>query len=199
MEGQKPISWNRLHWVHAPSGGRKNTLSVKPTRGAVPTGTAPLYFILIAPVYDWRMPKPLNAGDASFYIAASFLLGVFAANMHWNLYLVGALMLLVVGAFAYIERSHAFWKYALVIILPYFSASSTALYISTGKRPTPIYQWGKSAAFFGMVQNEPKAAGNFTMLAVALHRPYAGTIDIFTSPNSSQFSYGDDIMDKRKR
>jgi competence protein ComEC len=52
---------------------------------------------------------------------------------------------------------------------------------------------GKSAAFFGVVVEAPKAAGKYTMLVVSLLHPYAGTLDIFTFPDSSQFHYGDEL------
>ena len=51
---------------------------------------------------------------------------------------------------------------------------------------------GKQAAFFGIVAQEPKPAGNFTMLVVSVLHPYAGTVDVFTMPDS-QFHYGDEL------
>jgi ComEC/Rec2-related protein len=55
---------------------------------------------------------------------------------------------------------------------------------------------GTQGAFFGIVAQEPKAAGNFTMLTVDLSHPYSGSLDIFTSPDNTRFHYGDDLWIK---
>jgi ComEC/Rec2-related protein len=83
------------------------------------------------------------------------------------------------------------WKYLTL----FFCAAAVGVlyyhaYANWHIAHTPI---GKSVAFFGVITEAPKTAGKYTMLAVSLSRPYAGTLDIFTFPDSSQFHYGDEL------
>lgn len=135
----------------------------------------------------------LRAGDISFCVAAAFLFGVFVANSGWNLWLTGALAVLILVMVALFLKVRTAWKFAALIAVAIVGG---ALYYNAyehwdaahTKMPT-----GKSAAFFGVVTAEPKAAGNFIMLAVGLSRPYAGDVDIFASPNGAQVHYGDEV------
>ena len=133
-----------------------------------------------------------RVGDISFGAAVAFLFGVFAANMGWNVWPLGALGILLSVATITFFPKHAMWKFAAIF---FFAAIAGVFYyhayvnwqMAHTHMPT-----GKQAAFFGIVTTEPKPAGNFTMLTVSLSRPYAGTVDIFTTPGS-QFSYGDEL------
>ena len=134
-----------------------------------------------------------RTGDLFFAIAAAFLFGVLAANMAWNMVLLG-----LVGTFCVIValvffRIKNFWKYAALL---FFAAAAGVFYYHIYISRQAAYEHmpaGKEAAFFGVVTEEPKTAGNFIMLAVSLVRPYAGTVDIFVSPNDAQFKYGDEL------
>jgi ComEC/Rec2-related protein len=132
-------------------------------------------------------------GDIFFAITAAFLLGVLAENMGWgmlSLGLIGMFCAIAVVLFFRIER---FWKYTVFLFI---AAIAGGFYYHAyidwhmADEYVPI---GKDAAFFGIVKEEPRAAGNFTMFVVSLVRPYAGTVDIFGLPDGAQFQYGDEI------
>lgn len=134
-----------------------------------------------------------RAGDISFAAAGTFLFGVFAANTGWNLWLLGFTGALFAIAAISLSHFREAWKSIAIIFL---AAVIGVLYYyayihwqtAYTKMPT-----GKQAAFFGIVTEEPKTAGSFILLNVSLLRPYAGTVDIFTSTGSIQFHYGDEI------
>jgi ComEC/Rec2-related protein len=143
-----------------------------------------------------RAPIDMNmkVGDISFGIAVAFLFGIFAANMEWNIFLLGVVGIIVGGiVFLFSSCRRRSWKYLALFFCvgvtgvlyyhAYASWQTAQMYMPTGK----------SGAFFGVVTEAPKAAGNYTMLVVSLLRPYAGTLDIFTFPDSSQFHYGDEL------
>jgi ComEC/Rec2-related protein len=136
----------------------------------------------------------IKVGDISFGIAVAFLLGIFAANEGWNIFLLGAGGIIVGGiALLFFPRWRLLWKYLML----FFCAGAAGVlyyhaYISFQTAHTHM-PTGKSVAFFGVVMEAPKAAGKYTMLAMSLLRPYAGTVDIFTFPDSSQFHYGDEL------
>jgi ComEC/Rec2-related protein len=136
----------------------------------------------------------LNAGDISFGIAAAFLFGIFAANVGWNIFLLGVTGSVAGGtALLFFSRWRGSWKY---LALFFCAAGAGVLYYhaylnwQTAHTHIPI---GKSAAFLGVVADAPKVAGKYTTLVISLARPYAGTIEVFTFPDSSQFRYGDEL------
>lgn len=138
--------------------------------------------------------KIIKVGDISFGIAAAFLFGIFMTNMGWNIFLLGATGMIMGGVvLLFSSRWRGSWRY---FALFFCAAAVGVLYYhayanwQTAHTHMPT---GKSAAFFGVVTEAPKAAGKYTMLIVSLLRPYAGTVDIFTFPDSSQFHYGDEI------
>jgi hypothetical protein len=156
------------------------------------------YILLISREYDgWmraRIGKNIKVGDVSFGIAAAFLFGIFAANMEWNIFLLAAAGIVMGGMMLlFCPRLHGSWNFILFLFCAaiagvlYYHAY-TSWQIAHTHMPS-----GKSAAFFGVVVDAPKAAGKYTMLVVSLMRPYAGTVDIFTFPDSSQFHYGDEL------
>lgn len=137
----------------------------------------------------------MRAGEISFGVAAAFLFGVFATNMGWNILLIGMAGIVSMAATVFFIQTKGFWKYA---ILFFFAAATGVLYYHAyvyWQAAHTHMPTGKETAFFGIVSEEPKAAGNFTMLVMDLSRPYAGTLDIFTTPNS-QFHYGDQLWIK---
>lgn len=156
------------------------------------------YILLMTREYDGWMRisigTRMKVGNVSFGIAAAFLFGIFAANMGWNIFLLAAAGI-VMGGIGSLLVSHwrGSWKY---FALFFYAAAAGVLYYhaythwQTARTHIPT---GKSVAFFGVVAEAPKAAGNYTMLVVSLSRPYAGTLDIFTFPDSSQFHYGDEL------
>ncbi|MGD1003232.1 MAG: ComEC/Rec2 family competence protein [Minisyncoccia bacterium] len=136
----------------------------------------------------------MKIGDVSFGTAAAFLFGIFAANMRWNIFLLAATGIVMGGmGLLLFPRRRGSWKY---FALFFCAAGAGVLYYhayaqwQTAHTHMPT---GKSPAFFGIVAEAPKAAGNYTMLMVSLLRPYADTVDIFTFPDSSQFHYGDEL------
>ncbi len=142
----------------------------------------------------------IRAGDIFFGVAVVFLFGIFAANRRWDFWsfritIALAIFFFIASAILFFYRS-GFWKY---IALFFLAASAGVIYYHT------YIDWqtahahlpaGKGVAFFGVVAEEPKAAGNFTMLVITLAQPYAGTLDIFTTPNNTEFHYGDELWIK---
>jgi len=137
----------------------------------------------------------MRAGDIFFGSAAAFLFGIFVANMGWNIYAVSAMVILFTIIIVFFSRTQGSWKYATIFI---FAVAVGVLYYHGYVRlqATRIHMpFGKQTAFFGIVVEEPKTAGKFTMLIISLSHPYAGTLDLFTSP-TSQFHYGDQLWIK---
>jgi len=137
----------------------------------------------------------MRGGDVSFAATASFLFGIFAANMGWNIFIFGATGVFC-GVFAiafFSIRQCGLWKYIALLL---FALAAGMIYYHAYVHWTAAHTHmpsGKEAAFFGVVTEDPKAAGKFTMLVVALSHPYAGTVDIFTTQNNTEFHYGDEI------
>jgi ComEC/Rec2-related protein len=136
----------------------------------------------------------MKIGDVSFGSAAAFLFGIFAANKGWSIFLLAAAGIVIGGAeLLFFPRWQRSWKYCALF---FCAVAAGVLYYhayanwQTAHTHMPT---GKSTAFFGVVAEAPKAAGNYTMLVVSLSRPYAGALDIFTFPDSSQFHYGDEL------
>lgn len=132
----------------------------------------------------------MSTGEISFNAAVAFLFGVFAANMGWNIVLLCVAWIIGVITIAIFFWSRWLWKYILIV---FFSASAGIIYyfifihwqIAHTNLPS-----GKQN-FFAVATEEPKSAGNFTMIVASLLHPYAGTLDIFTSSGNDQFHYGD--------
>ena len=143
------------------------------------------------------MHTSIRAGDIFFGIAAAFMFGVFAANVGWNIYVLGSAgILCAASSILFSARLRGLWKFAALILL---AAVAGVLYYRAYVGWTAAHAhmpFGKSVAFFGVVSEEPKSAGNFTMIVVSLSRPYAGTLDVFTSSNNTQFHYGDELWIK---
>ena len=139
------------------------------------------------------MHASTRVGDLSFAAAAAFLFGIFSASMGWNMLLLGGIGILALIATSLLSRTQKLRRIALVYIL----AATVGVFYYHGYARWQASQThipeGKHAAFFGEVTEAPKAAGNFTMLVISLSPPYSGTLDIFTSPNNDQFSYGDQL------
>jgi ComEC/Rec2-related protein len=131
-------------------------------------------------------------GDIIFGMALAFLFGVFAANMGWNFYFISIIGVLAGFTAIFFRRQSSLPKYMILfpsamllgglyyLAFVHFQASSLKI---------PV---GGQATFFGVITEEPRATGNFIMLDISLLRPYAGTVDIFTSP-TGQFHYGDEL------
>ncbi len=159
----------------------------------------PFFYILLIPrEYDrWMciaIGTKMKVGDIFFGIAAAFLFGIFAVNMGWNIFLLAATGIIVGGiALLFFSRWRGAWRYCALF---FCAAGAGVLYYhayaswQTAHTHMPTE---KSTAFFGVVAEAPKAAGKYTMLVVSLLRPYAGTLDAFTFPDSSQFHYGDEL------
>ena len=138
------------------------------------------------------MRSSLKTGDLYFGIAAAFLFGVFAENMHWHLWILIVLGLSAGFVAMLFYRRRVRWNLALIFLSAVsFGVLYYSLYVhwqvSHNRMPSQ-----EQSAFFGIIEEEPKAAGNFTMLSISLLRPYAGAVDIFTSP-TDQFHYGDEL------
>ena len=143
------------------------------------------------------MHPSLRTGDIFFGIAIAFLFGVFVANKGWDLFALGVVGILCAGAMILFSvRPRGRWKFAaLIFIAAAAGASYYYGYIGWQAAHTHL-PTGKGTAFFGVVAEEPKAAGSFTMLIVDLSHPYAGTLDIFAASNSAEFHYGDELWIK---
>jgi ComEC/Rec2-related protein len=137
----------------------------------------------------------IKIGDIFFAIVVAFLFGVFAANMGWNILLLAMMGILAggIGLLLFLRWRKA-WRYFILLVcvagagVIYYHAY---IHWQTAHTHMPI---GKSVTFFGVVRDAPKAAGKYTMLVVSLLRPYAGTVDAFTFPDSNQFHYGDELL-----
>jgi len=115
--------------------------------------------------------------------------------MGWNIYAVSAMVILFTIIIVFFSRTQGSWKYATIFI---FAVAVGVLYYHGYVRlqATRIHMpHGKQATIFGIVMEEPKTSGRFTMLIISLSHPYAGTLDMFTSP-SNQFHYGDRLWIK---
>ncbi len=136
----------------------------------------------------------MRAGDIFFGIAVIFLFGIFAANMGWNILLLGIAGIVAGGAtMLFSSRWRGSWK---CFALFFCAAGVGVLYYHAYANWQMAHMhmpMGKSAAFFGVVTEAPKAAGKYSMLVISLLHPYTGTLDIFTFPDSSQFHYGDEL------
>ena len=139
------------------------------------------------------MHAPARIGDVLLGITIAFLFGIFAANMSWNLFLFGAMGILVAAGIIFSPHGKK-WRRCIMLFL--FAAGAGILYYhayihwQTARTKLPT---AKQTAFFGIIAEEPKTAGKFTAFAVHLSHPYAGTVDIFTSPNAGQYHYGDEL------
>lgn len=134
--------------------------------------------------------QKIRMGDMAFGTVAAFLLGVFSANIGWNSYVffgMGISLAIVSLFFAQGRRLYKcmiiFFVAAIVGVFYYHA------YIGWQMAHTHL-PTGKDVAFLGTVATEPVPAGNFMMFALETSHPYAGMVDIFTSPHS-QFRYGD--------
>lgn len=107
--------------------------------------------------------EKMKTGDMAFGVAAAFLFGIFVADNGWNIFRMAAAGMLYYHSYNHWQTTHS--------------------HVPSGK----------DVAFFGVITEAPKPAGDFTMLVVSLLHPYAGTLDIFTFPGASQFHYGDEI------
>jgi ComEC/Rec2-related protein len=142
-----------------------------------------------------RMRPLIRIGDITFGGAAAFLFGVFAANMGWNVW-----MLCVIGSFLGMTTLLFFGlgnigKYAALLIFAIaIGGLYYRVYIFWQKKQTDVPS-GKETAFFGVVTEEPKPAGNFTMITVKLSHPYSGIVDVFAMP-TNQLHYGDELWIK---
>lgn len=134
-------------------------------------------------------------GDQAFGIAGAFLLGIFAAASGWNSYIFGILVAGAVGGgllFLNQRRlmSKHMRKYATWLLIAtsfgLFYYHAYAYWESSHSRMPN----GKAIAFFGIIKDEPRPAGNFELLVINLSRPYSGTIDVFGSPRN-RYNYGD--------
>jgi len=131
-----------------------------------------------------------------FYGVATFLFGVFAADSGWNIVMTVCVAILLVSPPIYFFRRAKFWRYAMVIFFAVIAGvvyHSAYIHWQAAHTHTPS---GKTASFFGVVVEEPKPAGNFTMLVVELQRPYSGSMDLFISANNTAFHYGDELWIK---
>jgi ComEC/Rec2-related protein len=133
-----------------------------------------------------------RTGDIVFTCAVAFLLGVFVAGSGWDPVVVVALAgCIAAGIIVLYGTRGAKWiaiaLFAFVAGILYYYG-----YVDWQAAHTRLPS-GKAAAFFGVITEEPKLAGNFIMLPISLVQPYAGEVDIFVLANNTQFSYGDEI------
>jgi ComEC/Rec2-related protein len=136
------------------------------------------------------MKGKIRKGDAAFFIAMAFLCGVFIVSLGWNIKLIGLFLLFLILLAFFFSKDLRIWKYIFIFFL---AASTGTIYYLGYIRWISLHTHmpsGKETAFFGLVVEEPKPAGNFLMFPLELSRPYSGKIDVFASPHS-QFHYGD--------
>jgi ComEC/Rec2-related protein len=132
----------------------------------------------------------IRAGDWSFGMAAAFLLGVFAANSNWNSAIFFGAGVVIGIAFLVFSQHYRLWKFIATLFL---AAVAGVIYYHAyddWQASHTHFPTGKETTFFTTIREEPQSAGNFMMLTATLSRPYAGTINIFTSSHS-QYHYGD--------
>ncbi|HUC01721.1 MAG TPA: ComEC/Rec2 family competence protein [Candidatus Paceibacterota bacterium] len=134
----------------------------------------------------------VRVGDIVFGVAAAFLLGVFAANMGWDLrpvFFIIAFLAMIALLFVPIVGKYAAALLVAVLIGAVYYHAYVFWVRARGDLPS-----GKDAAFFGVVTEEPKQAGNFTMVVVGSMRPYSGVVDLFMAPSAgANIRYGDEL------
>jgi competence protein ComEC len=170
-------------------------MTSSPVFGAVPQGAALFFYILLTQYpYDGCMLTSFGVGDICFAAALLFLFGVFAADAGWNIFLIIFAFAACAATAILFFKTERVWKRAVIFLFAllggifYFRA-----YVlwQTAHNKFPA---GKQETFFGVIQEEPKAAGNFVILPISLVKPYTGTVDIFVSRNTGGgYSYGDEV------
>lgn len=139
------------------------------------------------------MRLSLQPGDISFYVATAFLLGVLAANEGWNGLIIAGLELVTIAGVLVFFRSKSVSKAVFFLCASMMAGFFYYHTYAYWQRTHTKLPEGKQTAFFAVITAEPNAAGNFVMVKGGLIRPYAGTVDIFISPKSAQFHYGDEV------
>lgn len=137
--------------------------------------------------------EKMNKRNIACLSIFTFLFGIFAAGEQWNVLLI-LFLLSIVCAFLFIKRSYlrkTIFFFFIFMILGTIYFLGYARWISAH---THMPQ-GKQQAFFGIITEEPKRAGNFMMFPLKLSHPYVGMVDIFTYIGS-KFHYGDLIWVK---
>jgi ComEC/Rec2-related protein len=139
------------------------------------------------------MMRGMTVGDIFFGSVAVFLFGIFAADIHWNIYLCGGIGILI-GMIA-VVLDHLSWKHLFIMIAIGWCGIVYSNGFAYWKSSTIRLPTVKQAEFFGIVTAQPKSTGNFILFPVRLLAPYSGSVDIFASSyNHSQ--YGDLIWVK---
>ena len=139
--------------------------------------------------------QTMRAGDLAFGAAAAFMAGVFAANEHWNIVVLSlAVGVAVWAAGAFMPAMGDARRWALLAAAICFAGAFYYSAFTVWRTMRTKLPYGKDAAFFGVVAEEPKptAAGDYLLFPLALRPPYAGTIDVFV-PSYDDFHYGDFI------
>jgi competence protein ComEC len=136
-----------------------------------------------------KLPKSalssnLRLYDAAFYIAVFFILGIAAASLKLNGYIV-LLAAAFIAATLYLT-SHNRILALLVFIIP-FGAFYYNFYTVSHK---PLVPLGDSVALEGVISNEPQERSGKQIFTVSLMRPYSGSVEVYL-PAYPRLQYGD--------
>jgi len=155
----------------------------------------------------------MHPSDMVFGGAVSFLLGVAAASLGWNIFFVfGAALVLWSASFLIhapvplggMVRDFAGhrlpWKYAAIFLAAIFCGIFYFHFYLNFKHQRENIPYGKDnqvVAFLATTTDEPNKFENYQSLTVSLQPPYRGEINVITSP-LADFSYGDLLNIKGK-
>ncbi len=130
-----------------------------------------------------RLPIP----DFAFGIALAFIVGIFAASLAWNLFVVVALCALILISAHYIARCFLWKETAAVLAVLLFGALYYQWYLARDEH-TLTLPFNKEIFFTAVVADEPKESGNYETFTVDPWRSHS--IFVLAAPNSG-FRYGD--------
>lgn len=126
----------------------------------------------------------LHLYDAAFYAAVFFMLGIAAASLGLNGYIV-LLAAALVAVTLYLVRKNKIFV-LLALLLP-FGAFYYSFYAVAHEPLVPI---GEKVTLEGIVSGEPQERVSGQILAVSLTRPYSGSVEVYL-PSYPRFKYGD--------
>lgn len=131
----------------------------------------------------------MHISDAVFGGAVAFLLGVAAASLGWNVFVLFGMTLVLWGVL-FLTNYRVSWKHALIFLAAiFFGIFYYHFYLNLGHRQENI-PINKTVAFSATITGEPNKFENYQRLTVSLKSPYRGEAEVITNP-LAEFSYGD--------
>ncbi|MBI2592813.1 MAG: ComEC/Rec2 family competence protein [Candidatus Colwellbacteria bacterium] len=122
--------------------------------------------------------------DLAFYLAAFFIVGIAAAGLKINVWLILVLSPLLGAAIFYLKKKKTLALLTLIIPLGFF------YYHFYAALNQESITYGKEITFQGLITREPKYGLRSQTLNVELAAPYKGELIVYLSPYP-EFHYGD--------